>query len=59
MIHLFLMNILILILILCFLFIFLTSHDMFGHLFGWHPFTPEDPLVSKRCNALFDQICSN
>ncbi len=27
--------------------------------FWWHPFTAEDPLVSKRCNATFLQICSD
>ncbi len=35
----------------------------FYHLFGlsfWrHPFTAEDPLVSKWCNATFLQICSD
>ncbi len=25
----------------------------------WHPFTAEDPLVSKWCNAKFLQICSH
>ncbi len=36
---------------------------MFYQLFGlslWrHPFTTEDPLVSKWCNATFLQICSD
>ncbi len=27
--------------------------------FWWHPFTAEDPLESKWCNATFLQICSN
>ncbi len=27
--------------------------------FWWHPFTAEDPLVSKLCNAKFLQICSD
>ncbi len=35
--------------------------DVFNELFGlsfWrHPFTAKDPLVSKRCNAKFLQIC--
>ncbi len=37
-------------------------YDVFYQLFGlsfWrHPFTAEDPLVSKWCNATFLQICS-
>ncbi len=27
--------------------------------FWRHPFTAEDPLVSKWCNAKYDQICSD
>ncbi len=32
---------------------------MFGLSFWRHPFTAEDPLVSKWCNAKFLQICSD
>ncbi len=32
---------------------------MFGLSFWRHPFTAEDPLVSKWCNATFLQICSH
>ncbi len=30
---------------------------LFEFSFWWHPFTTEDPLMSKRCNAQFPQIC--
>ncbi len=37
--------------------------DVFNQLFGlsfwWHPFTEDDPLVNKACNATFLQICSH
>ncbi len=33
-------------------------YQLFGLSFWWHPFTAEDPLLSKRCNATFLQICS-
>ncbi len=33
-------------------------YQLFGHLFWRHPFTAEDPLLSKWCNAKFHQICS-
>ncbi len=37
--------------------------DVFNQLFGlsfWqHPFTAEDPLLSKWCHAKFIQICSH
>ncbi len=32
---------------------------LFGLSFWRHPFTAEDPLVSKWCNATFLQICSH
>ncbi len=32
---------------------------LFGLLFWRHPFTAEDPLLSKWCNATFLQICSD
>ncbi len=34
-------------------------YQLFGLSFWWHPFTAEDPLVSKWCNATFLQICSD
>ncbi len=34
-------------------------YQLFGLLFWRHPFTEEDPLVSKWCNAKFLQICSH
>ncbi len=34
-------------------------YQLFGLSFWRHPFTPEDPLVSKWCNATFLQICSD
>ncbi len=34
-------------------------YEQFGLLFWRHPFTAEDPLVSKWCNAKFLQICSD
>ncbi len=33
-------------------------YQLFGFSFWRHPFTAEDPLVSKWCNATFLQICS-
>ncbi len=33
-------------------------YQLFGLSFWRHPFTAEDPLVSKWCNATFLQICS-
>ncbi len=34
-------------------------YQLFGLSFWRHPFTADDPLVSKWCNATFLQICSN
>ncbi len=34
-------------------------YQLFGLSFWRHPFTSEDPLVSKWCNAKFLQICSD
>ncbi len=34
-------------------------YQLFGLSFWRHPFTAEDPLVSKWCNAKFLQICSD
>ncbi len=34
-------------------------YQLFGLSFWRHPFTAEDPLVNKRCNATFLQICSD
>ncbi len=34
-------------------------YQLFGLSFWRHPFTAEDPLVSKWCNATFLQICSD
>ncbi len=34
-------------------------YQLFGLSFWRHPFTAEDPLVSKRWNATFLQICSH
>ncbi len=34
-------------------------YQLFGFSFWRHPFTADDPLVSKWCNATFLQICSN
>ncbi len=34
-------------------------YQLFGLSCWWHPFTAEDPLVSKWCNAKFNQICSD
>ncbi len=34
-------------------------YQVFGRSFWWHPFTAENPLVSKWCNATFLQICSD
>ncbi len=33
--------------------------QLFGLSFWRHPFTPEDPLVSKWCIAKFLRICSD
>ncbi len=38
---------------------FLCFYQLFGLSFWQHPFTTEDPLVSKWCNATFPQICSD
>ncbi len=34
-------------------------YQLFGLSFWRHPFTAEDPLVSKWCNSKFLQICSH
>ncbi len=34
-------------------------YQLFGLSFWRHPFTAEDPLVSKWCHATFFQICSD
>ncbi len=34
-------------------------YQLFGLSFWRHPFTAEDPLVNKWCNAEFPQICSH
>ncbi len=34
-------------------------YQLFWLWFWWHPFTAEDPLVSKWCNSKFFQICSD
>ncbi len=34
-------------------------YQLFGRSLWWHPFTTEDPLVSKWCNATFLQIWRN
>ncbi len=34
-------------------------NQLFGLSFWRHPFTADDPLVSKWCNATFLQICSD
>ncbi len=34
-------------------------YQLFGLSFWRHPFTAEDPLVSKWCNVKFLQICSD
>ncbi len=34
-------------------------YQLFGLSFWRHPFTAEDPLLSKWCNATFLQICSD
>ncbi len=34
-------------------------YQLFGLSFWWHPFTAEDPLVSKWCSATFLQFCSD
>ncbi len=34
-------------------------YELFGLSFWRHPFTAEDPLLSKWCNAEFLQICSH
>ncbi len=31
-------------------------YQLFGLSFWWHPFTAEDPLLSKWCNAIFLQV---
>ncbi len=37
----------------------LCFYQQFGLLFWWHPFTAEDPLVSKWCHAILSKICSD
>ncbi len=37
----------------------ITSGLLFGLSFSRHPFTAENPLVSKLCNVTFLQICSD
>ncbi len=39
--------------------LFWYFYQLFGLLFWWHPFTAEDPLMSKWCNTTFLQICSD
>ncbi len=39
--------------------LFWCLYQLFELSFWRHPFTAEDPLLSKRCNATFLQICSN
>ncbi len=39
--------------------IFVMFYQLFGLSFWRHPFTAEDQLVSKWCNATFLQICSD
>ncbi len=34
-------------------------YQLFGLSFWWHPFTADDPSVSKLFNATFLQICSD
>ncbi len=34
-------------------------YQLFELSFWWHPFTTDDPLVSKWCNATFLQTCSD
>ncbi len=34
-------------------------YQLFGPSFWWHPFTAEDQLVNKRCNAKFLQLWSH
>ncbi len=42
-----------------YLWIIVMFYQLFGLSFWRHPFTAEDPLVSKRWNAKFLQICSH
>ncbi len=42
-----------------YLWIFVMSYQLCGRSFWRHPFTAEDPLVSKWWNATFLQICSD
>ncbi len=37
----------------------LIAYGLYGLSFWRHPFTAEDPLVSKWCNAKFFKICSD
>ncbi len=39
--------------------IIVMFYQLFGLSFWWHPFTAEHPLVSKRFNAKFLQVCSD
>ncbi len=36
-----------------YLWIIMMFYQLFGLSFWWHPFTAEDPLVTKGCNAKF------
>ncbi len=42
-----------------YLWITVMFYQLFGLSFWRHPFTAEDPLVSKYCNATFLQIFSD
>ncbi len=40
-----------------YLWMIVMFYQLFGLSFWRHPFTEEDPLVSKWCDAKFLQIC--
>ncbi len=42
-----------------YMWIIMIFYQLFGLSFWRHPFTAEDPFVSKRCNATFLQLCSD
>ncbi len=42
-----------------YLWIIVMLYQLFELSFWRHPFTAEDPLVNKWCNAKFRQTCSN
>ncbi len=42
-----------------YLWIIVMLYQLFGLSFWRHPFTAEDPLVSKWCNATILKICSS